>query len=199
MGGVITPRLRDKLADFYRENYVFGFPCFRIRLIDFYKENQMDLSMEAINFGCGCRAVPLDESGTTWSLKHCQHCHDTVPAPAPALRYRPISAHELETMQRQLRDREDAVLKTKGHDYTGGGPDRLANFIEDGEALGISPEMAWAVHFRKQVAAVMTWATTGRIESESLSNRFVDIRNYCLLGLALREASRPTEEGRGVV
>lgn len=186
MGSVIE---YDRIIEVY---YVFGFPFFRTRLIDFHKENQMDdtLGMDTIDFGCGCRAVKpeLDESGTTWSLQHCRTC---VPPVALPTRYRTITASELENLQRALRVREDELLKVKGVDYTRGGPNRIANFIEAGEALGLDPRIIWMVYFHKHITAVAAWAATGHVESESLFDRFADIRNYCLLGLALDRASRP--------
>ncbi len=105
--------------------------------------------------------------------------------------YRPITAGNLDKLQAMLRAREDHLLKAKGHDYTRGQADRLANFHETAKDLNLTPEQVWAVHFHKQVCAVMTWAATGQLESEALSERFVDIRNYCLLGMALHKASQP--------
>ncbi len=161
------------------------------------KETRMSGNeIESITFGCGCRATPRDKDGTSWSLKH-NHVVDPIPTPSlPLQQYRFVTAADLDKLQALLRAREDELLKVKGHDYTRGGPDRLANFIEDGKVLGISPERAWAVHFRKQIAAVMTWAATGQLESESLASRFVDIRNYCLLGLALHEANPKQNPGK---
>ena len=153
-------------------DYVFGFPRFRLRLKDFYKETQMKYDSDD---------RPLPGRQTT--------------VPQNEKKYRSITSDELDKLQARLRAYEDRLLATKGQDYTRGNPDRLTNFIEDAQVLGISPEIAWAVHFRKQVAAVMTWAKTGRVESESLESRFVDIRNYCLLGLARDHAPRlPGEE-----
>lgn len=104
-------------------------------------------------------------------------------------KYRTVTAEDLSKLQAHLRAREDAVLKVKGHDYTHGGPDRLANFIEASAAIGVRPEVVWAVYFHKHVTAILTWSATGRLESEDLLDRFVDIRNYCLLGLALHDAN----------
>lgn len=106
--------------------------------------------------------------------------------------YRTVTVRELEEIQCELRAREDELLKIKGVDYTRGGPNRIANFIEAGEALGLDPRVIWMVYFHKHVTAVAAWALTGHVESEALIERFADIRNYCLLGLALDHASRPS-------
>jgi len=82
------------------------------------------------------------------------------------------------------------VLKVKGHDYTMGSPDRLANFREAGRFLDEDPMKVLGVHLYKHVAAVFSYIK-GRTESEPIEERLVDVINYCLLlGRMVAEAKR---------
>lgn len=73
----------------------------------------------------------------------------------------------------------------KNHDYTAASQDALANFKMVAAMLGLKPRQVWAVYFMKHVMAVMAWAKTGKVESEGLAGRFVDLVNYAALGEAI--------------
>lgn len=47
----------------------------------------------------------------------------------------------------------------------------------------------WAVYFNKHVTAVLTFARTGKVESEAIRGRFLDIATYAILGAALADES----------
>lgn len=85
--------------------------------------------------------------------------------------------------------RELTVLK--GGEYAPGG-DRLENFKKNAAALGLEPEVVWAVYAGKHWDAVQTYVrdlATGkeRKRSEPIAGRFHDLMVYLLLGLALLE------------
>ncbi len=79
------------------------------------------------------------------------------------------------------------IYERKGADYTIGKAeeDRLANFRATSEMLGISMMQAWAVHFYKHVSAIFAFAKTGKVESEGIEGRLLDVINYAILGILI--------------
>lgn len=75
----------------------------------------------------------------------------------------------------------DKILPTKGHDYTQGKKDRLANFYEAAAFLGQSPFQVWGTYFYKHLTAIFSFAKHGRVESEPIEGRIHDAINYLLL------------------
>jgi hypothetical protein len=78
----------------------------------------------------------------------------------------------------------EEVAKAKQVDYARDF-DALDNFKSIAHIVGLEPQQVWAVYFYKHISAVMAWAREGKVESESLRERFVDIINYAVLGYAL--------------
>lgn len=82
---------------------------------------------------------------------------------------------------------EHELLLNKGHDYTAGNADAdaYANFrIVSGLLVGapITPFTVALVYFMKHVLSIITFAKSGKQESnESLKGRFNDIRNYAFI------------------
>lgn len=81
------------------------------------------------------------------------------------------------------------TMAAKNHDYTAASQDALANFKVIAGTLGLKPRQVWAVFFLKQVLAVVTWAKTGKLESEGLGGRFLDLVNFSALGQAVYESA----------
>jgi len=77
------------------------------------------------------------------------------------------------------------ILDTKGVDYTLDVGDRLSNFRQGAEALGVSPLHVWGVLMNKHYTAVMNYVKRGQVESEPIRGRFLDLANYSILGAAL--------------
>ena len=75
------------------------------------------------------------------------------------------------------------------------GRDRLANFRRCARLLGARPRQTWAIYFITHVDALMTWARTGAVESESLRGRFIDAACYAVLGAALAEEEKARARG----
>ncbi len=86
----------------------------------------------------------------------------------------------------QFQEDMNSLLRTKGTDYTVTS-DRLDNFKRVAEAVGVTPMQIWAVYFTKHVIAACNFARTGKLESEPIRSRFLDIANYAVLGAALAE------------
>lgn len=88
-----------------------------------------------------------------------------------------------------IRDHQDSVLELKGHDYAGIGfvdnEDRLAQFKLIAELSGQTPFQVWAVFWLKHVSAICNYIKAGKLESDSIENRFIDEMNYALFGAAL--------------
>ena len=77
------------------------------------------------------------------------------------------------------------ILEDKGQDYSDADNDRLSNFKEVGNLLGVSAKEVWAVYFLKHIFAILTWASGKELQSESLRGRVEDAINYLVLGYAL--------------
>lgn len=80
-----------------------------------------------------------------------------------------------------LLDRCNKLLKVKGHDYTAGSPDRLANFRSASGILGQTQETVLGVYLWKHLSAIFTYLQKGQLESEPIEERIVDSINYLLL------------------
>lgn len=95
--------------------------------------------------------------------------------------------------------REDmkAITDVKNVDYSLG-DDAMSNFVELGRLIGIRPEQVFAVFMMKHVTAVMRWVAAGRVESEGLRGRFLDVANYAILGAALAETLATENQGTTV-
>jgi len=76
------------------------------------------------------------------------------------------------------------IREAKGADYTDG-RDRLSNFKEIAQSLGLTPLQVWAVYFMKGITAILRYANHGVLESEPIDARFQDAINYLLLGQAI--------------
>jgi len=76
------------------------------------------------------------------------------------------------------------ILDTKGPDYSNS-DDRLANFKRLAQLLGTTPLQIWAVYAMKHMDAIMTYAKSGKVASEEITGRFLDLANYAVLGAAL--------------
>jgi hypothetical protein len=77
---------------------------------------------------------------------------------------------------------EREIWYTKGADYTIGNADRLYNFNQLAKDLGLTPRQVWYIYFAKHVNAVLAWVKTGKVESEGIEGRLIDIANYAKLG-----------------
>lgn len=90
------------------------------------------------------------------------------------------------------------VTRAKNADYSAGTDDAMRNYYELSAASGATPVQAWMVLMMKHVTAIMRYAKDGRVSSESIHGRFVDLANYAMLGDALVKdlASREAAELR---
>lgn len=77
-----------------------------------------------------------------------------------------------------------ALNEKKGRDYAGD-EDVVSNFKRNAEALGVTPEIVWAVYAGKHWDAIQTFCREGDVASEPISGRLRDLIVYCLLLLAI--------------
>jgi len=78
------------------------------------------------------------------------------------------------------------VLESKGADYASKA-DRLDNFKQAANDVGLAPLEVWSVYFLKHIAAIKAYLRDGEVQSEPIRQRFIDAINYLILGLALIE------------
>jgi len=98
-----------------------------------------------------------------------------------------MDAATLNKLIRDARIRQDSILTAKGADYTRHEEDRLSNFRRSARAVGLTPQIVWAVFFMKHIDAIMAYIKTGHAESEAIEGRIDDAINYLFLLLALIE------------
>ena len=83
----------------------------------------------------------------------------------------------------------EEVLETKGRDYT---PDGIAfsDVIDTANDIGITPEKVLWIAMKKHISAVKSYVKYGRLESEPIKNRLIDIANYAALIAVLLETKK---------
>jgi len=96
----------------------------------------------------------------------------------------------------ETKDRE--ILLTKNADYSNK-EDGLSNFKYAAKRLGLTPYQIWAVYAGKHWDAIMAFCRDGKVESEDITLRIHDLRNYAflLLGLLEDEANDLIERDKG--
>jgi hypothetical protein len=101
---------------------------------------------------------------------------------------------DFEKLFKDLVEKETALMKSKGEEYCKGNPDRLHNFKDIAQDLGLDPLQIWAVYFKKHIDSILSYIKNGGVKSnESIQSRFYDARNYLALGLALIEEKEKKE------
>jgi hypothetical protein len=76
------------------------------------------------------------------------------------------------------------VMQTKGHDYTQGSDNKLANFEYEAIQNDCSPLDVIKIYQGKHRSALKTFYDTGQVQSEAPEMRLVDFLNYELLKFA---------------
>lgn len=98
---------------------------------------------------------------------------------------------ELMQVADALTDDVKKVLDKKGLDYAPR-DDALHEFRTTAEALGITPQQVWAVHFMKQAKAVLRYCKDGRLDSEGIDSRLADVTAYAILLTAIIDEGIPS-------
>ena len=96
-----------------------------------------------------------------------------------------MTASDFQRLVSEMRKRQDEALALKGADYTRSDPNRLTNFNRRASDTGLTPLQVWAVYAGKHLDAIMALVTTGKLESEAIESRFIDLQNYLYLGMAI--------------
>ena len=73
------------------------------------------------------------------------------------------------------------TMVEKGHDYTMGNPDRLHNFKTVGAAIDLPPLKVLFTYFFKHYTAFASYVKFGKVESEPIEGRIMDLIVYLLL------------------
>lgn len=94
-----------------------------------------------------------------------------------------------ETLGHDIVKKAIETNRDKGHDYTGGSPDTLRNFYKVAGLTGSTALQTWGVYVAKHLDAIETFMTTGKVASEPIESRLVDVLVYAALGhfIAVRE------------
>jgi hypothetical protein len=69
------------------------------------------------------------------------------------------------------------VMESKAKDYAQE-QDAFLNFHTRAEQLGLTREQVWAVFANKHWDALMAYVRNGKVESEALRSRIIDVINY---------------------
>lgn len=72
------------------------------------------------------------------------------------------------------------LTDSKGEEYSNSA-DQFANFKRNAEGLGITPQQAWGVLFRKHIDAIQHHIATGATLSEPIRGRCLDAALYLIL------------------
>lgn len=75
------------------------------------------------------------------------------------------------------------IMASKGQEYTGGSPDRLNNFRQAGQDVGLPMEKVWYVFFNKHLRAIQSYIKNGCVvkSNETIHSRIMDCIVYLLL------------------
>lgn len=92
-----------------------------------------------------------------------------------------MNKSEFDRVTDMFLERASNIRSSKGKDYQRGMEDVLSNFKITSEKFGISELKVYAVYLDKHLAAIEYFLRTGRMESEPLQSRILDIVNYMLL------------------
>lgn len=105
-----------------------------------------------------------------------------------------MTAEDFNKLQDELIEAEKKMSDTKGKDYTVGESDRLNNFKTVGKLVccgncqqPIGTRAVFGVYYFKHLLAILAWIKTKKVESEGLFGRFLDVRVYSTLGLAIHK------------
>ncbi len=96
-----------------------------------------------------------------------------------------MTTEEFEELFDFLQTEEWALITSKGKDYTQHDKDCLANFKRTAKAIDVPVKKVWAVFAHKHWDAIMSYIKTGKVESEEINGRLMDLRNYLALGYAI--------------
>lgn len=91
------------------------------------------------------------------------------------------------------------ICAVKNRDYSVRG--RVLDFGPTAQELGVTELAVWGVYFLKHVRAILNYVRDGRVCSEPIENRLLDVANYCVLLQALihEQAANKDEGAESVV
>ena len=97
-----------------------------------------------------------------------------------------MTQKEFNIISKELKQKANKIMYSKGPEYTNESLDVLRNFKTTANRLDVSELRVWGVFFDKQVQSVLAHLKNANLKkSEPIDSRFCDVMNYCLLGYAL--------------
>lgn len=85
-------------------------------------------------------------------------------------------------MLKKMVAEEETVMVSKGKEYTIGSDDKLKNFKDVAQRLGLHPMQVWSVYFHKHIASIDNYIKDGiEASNEGIEGRIMDARNYLAL------------------
>lgn len=100
-----------------------------------------------------------------------------------------ISIHTIKLLADALE-----IQEKKNADYsTRGNP--LAGFTQPAEEIDIHPLKVWYIYARKHWGAIKRFVSTGRVESEPIRDRLIDLINYATI---LNDMLQKEDSGAGI-
>jgi len=106
-----------------------------------------------------------------------------------------MNSKEFNQHRKDFFDTAMSLSDAKSIEYTISSDDRLANFKNVAERLGITPMQALMVYVLKHADAICNDAKTGKqFSDESFYSRAYDICNYMVLATALHKETHTNED-----
>lgn len=92
-----------------------------------------------------------------------------------------MNREEFDLFNEDILAKAKELRLVKGRDYQRATEDILSNFKSGAEKLHITILQDFGALFHKQVEAIYAYLATGKVESERIEGRIVDVINYMLL------------------
>lgn len=106
------------------------------------------------------------------------------------------TSNELVALHEALTKQALDVCVGKNKDYGNVKDDTLSNFFQTADMLGIKPQQTCLTHMYKHFAALCRHARDGRLDSETLRGRIVDIINYAVIYFAIEERCKGKQSAK---
>lgn len=100
---------------------------------------------------------------------------------------------EFYELLKQMVEREEVTMVSKGKEYTVGSDDKLENFKMVAKQSGLDPIKVWFVYASKHWASICNYVKDGiEASNEPIDGRIMDMRNYLALLQGIIEEKRNT-------
>jgi hypothetical protein len=91
------------------------------------------------------------------------------------------------------------TFSAKGADYSKEDADRISNFRESADECGVTIQQSWYIYAYKHWNSVKAYVKKGKLETEPLWKRLMDVIVYCtLLALIAKDQRTPGAEAPAI-